>query len=67
METEYGLFYQFETLTYVPIDLDAVEVEMLTPVEKEFLNSYHKKVYTRLSPYLTEQEQQWLLHETRTI
>ena len=67
METEYGLFYQFETLTYVPIDLDAVEVEMLTPVEKEFLNSYHKKVYTKLSPYLTEQEQQWLLHETRTI
>ena len=67
METEYGLFYQFETLTYVPIDLDAVEVEMLTPVEKEFLNSYHKEVYTKLSPYLNEQEQQWLLHETRTI
>lgn len=67
METEYGVFYQFETLTYVPIDLDAIEISMLTTVEKDFLNSYHKEVYNKISSYLTPQEQQWLLHETRTI
>ncbi len=66
-ETEYGTFYKFEPLTWVPIDLDAVDVSLLTQYEKNTLNEYHKKVYELISPYLTEEECIWLAHETREV
>ncbi len=58
---------QFETITYAPIDLDAVNVNELTDREKKLLNSYHKKVYQVLSAYLTDEENDWLKEYTRTI
>ena len=35
----------FEILTYVPIDLDAILPEKMSTEEKEMLNHYHKQVY----------------------
>ncbi|NLY66751.1 MAG: aminopeptidase P family protein [Tissierellia bacterium] len=68
IETEYGgKFMKFDILSYVPIDLEAVDVNMLTEKERNWLNSYHKKVYEKLSPYLSEEERQWLKEETREI
>ncbi len=66
-KNEYGQFMQFETITYAPIDLDAVNVNELTDREKKLLNSYHKKVYQVLSAYLTDEENDWLKEYTRTI
>lgn len=66
-KTEYGQFLEFENLTMVPIDLDAVDASMLTPYEKKTLNAYHEKVYQTLRPYLTEEEAGWLQNETRAI
>ena len=40
---------------------------MLNDDEKEWLNSYHKKVYDKLSPYLNEEEKELLKIETREI
>ncbi len=65
--TPYGQFYRFDILTVAPIDLDAVEVSMLTQYEKEALNTYHKWVYETLRPYLSEEESEWLIKETREI
>ncbi len=65
--TEYGTYYKFEPLTWVPIDLDAVDASLLTQYEKKALNDYHKKVYEKISPYLTEEEKKWLAHETREV
>jgi len=31
------------------------------------LNEYHKDVYSKLSPYLNEEEKDWLRKETREI
>ena len=31
------------------------------------LNDYHKKVYEVLSPYMTEEENEWLKKYTRAI
>jgi len=66
-ENEFGVFYGFETVSFCPICLDLVKEELLTGEEKLWLNEYHKAVYTKLSPYLTPDEQEWLKHETREI
>ncbi len=66
-KTEYGQFYKFEPLTFVPFDLDAVDVSMLTYLEKQTLNEYHHAVYEKISPYLDEDEKAWLRDATRAI
>ena len=50
----------------VPFDLDAVEPALLTH-EKELLNAYHRDVYEKISPYLNEEEKEWLKESTRAI
>ena len=50
----------FETLTLVPIDLDAVDVELLTENEKIWINNYHKNIKVTLREYLTDDENLWL-------
>lgn len=66
-KNEYGQFMKFETITYAPIDLDAIDPELLTKREKQLLNDYHHMVYEKLSPYLTEEEQKWLQVYTRAV
>lgn len=66
-KNEYGQFMKFETITYAPIDLDAIDPELLTKREKQLLNDYHRMVYEKLSSYLTEEEQKWLQTYTRAI
>lgn len=58
MSTEFGNFYQFETISYCPIDLRAVNVDLLTQEEIDWLTTYHNDVYDKLSPFL-EEEKQW--------
>ena len=65
--TEYGRFFNFETLTIVPFDLDAVDVTLLDSKEKQLLNDYHSRVYNELSAYMTEEELVWLKTATRAI
>ena len=66
-KTEYGRFLEFETLTLVPFDLDAVEAELLSAQEKEWLNSYHSRVYETIAPLIPEEERAWLKQATRAI
>lgn len=66
-KNEFGEFLGFETITYAPIDLDAIEPKLLTSDEKKWLNQYHKQVYETLSPFLTEEENVWLLDYTKKI
>lgn len=66
-KNEYGQFMEFENITYAPIDLDGIYPEQMSPREKQMLNDYHKKVYEVLSPYMTEEENEWLKKYTRAI
>lgn len=66
-KTEYGQFLYFEPITYVPIDLDAVNPDMMTKEDKEQLNAYHAKVYELVSPHLDDEEREWLKEYTRAI
>lgn len=58
--TEFGMFYRFETLTLFPIDLALVEKGMLTAEERQWLNDYHDECYDKISPYLNQAEKDWL-------
>lgn len=59
-KNEFGEFFCFETVTYAPIDLDAVDTTLLTENEKAWINNYHNDVYNKLFPYLTKEESLWL-------
>lgn len=66
-KNEYGQFMHFETITFVPFDLDGLDVSLMTQYEKEWLNWYHGQVYEKVSPYLSEEETAWLKEVTRAI
>lgn len=65
--TEYGRFLGFEALTMVPFDRDAIEPGQMTERERQTLNAYHADVFETISPYLTEDEAQWLREQTLPI
>lgn len=62
-----GQFMYFDTLTYVPIDLDAIDVKYMTEETRVYLNEYHKEVYEKIAPYLNEEERAWLAEATRKV
>lgn len=66
-KNEYGQFMYFEHITFAPIDLDAVDVSFMTPIERKRLNDYHAQVFEKLSPYLTDEENEWLRKYTRAV
>lgn len=63
----YGQFMGFEPLTWVPFDVDGLDVDEMQPAEVAWLNAYHAKVYEKVSPYLNEQQRQWLAHACRSL
>ncbi len=63
-QNEYGQFMYFETITYIPMDLDAVKTEMLPEETRIQLNDYHRTVYEKISPYLNDE---WLKKYTRAV
>lgn len=64
---KYGQFMHFETITFAPIDLDGIDPEEMTKSEREWLNNYHKDVYEKIGPHLTDEEREWLKEYTRAI
>jgi len=51
---------EFETLTLAPIDRALIDVAMLTPVERAWVDTYHARVYATLADRLNEPEREWL-------
>lgn len=65
--TEFGKFLQMESLTLCPIDLTSVDFSMLQPEEIEWLDTYHRDVFEKLSPYLEGEDLEWLREATRPV
>lgn len=65
VKNEYGQFMHFRTLTWVPIDMEAIDENYLTQEQRAFLYAYQREVYEKVSPYLNEEEREWLRKETR--
>lgn len=66
-KNENGEFYQFEMISYCPIDTRAVDKTLLTENEIKWINEFHKNVYEKISPFLTGEEKAWLFEETKAI
>lgn len=58
---------EWRTLTYVPIDRRLVLTDMLTAVERDWLNAYHREVAEKVRPRLGDDAQLWLDAATAPI
>lgn len=65
--SEFGDWLDFETMTLCHIDTSAILVDMLDSEEKAWLNAYNERVYTELSPHLSDDEAQWLREKTSKL
>ncbi len=59
--------YEFETLTLAPLDLNLVDVNLLTAPEKTWLNEYHATVYKTHAPHMNDGEKAWLKTATAAL
>ncbi len=66
-KNEYGQFLKFETLTMCPFDIELIDKKYLDEKTIKILNDYHQEVYEKLSPYLNDEERDYLAHLTRSI
>ena len=57
----------FEPLTFVPFDLDAINVGELNDEERAWLNAYHAEVFDKVSPLVDEELRHYLARVTRAI
>ena len=64
---EFGEFLRFETLTLCPIDTRCIDLSLLQPHEKEWLNGYHAEVRARLLPHVDGAARAWLELRTEAI
>lgn len=61
---------KFHTITLCPIQTKLIKVELLTEVERNGLNAYHKRVRDTLEPLLDPTDTltiEWLKKETNAI
>ncbi|MEW6021198.1 MAG: aminopeptidase P family protein [Pseudomonadota bacterium] len=64
---EFGEFLRFETLTLCPIDTRCIDLALLQPHEKAWLNAYHAEVRARLLPHVDGAARAWLELRTEAI
>jgi Xaa-Pro aminopeptidase len=62
--TQYGKFLKFDTLSLCYIDKSLIDISLMDKMEIEWLNSYHREVFEKLSSYLSENEKGWLADKT---
>ena len=67
METQFGAFLQFESLTLCPIDTTPIVRELLLDEEIAWLNAYHQRVFATLSTHLDAEEREWLRQACKPI
>ncbi|MDO4194896.1 MAG: aminopeptidase P family protein [Prevotellaceae bacterium] len=67
MESEFGRFLQMEPLTLCPIDTTPILRHLLSDEEQIWLDRYHEIVYEKISPFLAQEEKEWLREATKPI
>ena len=54
-------FLEFKNLTLYPYEKQLIDIDLLTNVQKKWINRYHAEVYNKLKKYLKQSEKSWLL------
>lgn len=65
-DTEKPMLY-FETITLAPIDTRPIDTSLMSQIEIDWLNNYHKEVWRQVSPQLDIKEKEWLKQATSRI
>ena len=60
-------YLEFETLTLAPIDINSIDLGLMTEQEKAWLNAYHARVREVVDPQVDEATRAWLVEATRAI
>lgn len=60
-------WYCFEDLTLCPIDQRLIEPRLLTEAHRQWLDAYHRRVRTTLSPLLSAADRRWLREACRPL
>ena len=66
-QNEFDSFLCFETVTLCHIDRRLIQPDLLSSHERDWLNSYHQRVYRELAPRLEEPIVTWLAEQTAPI
>lgn len=66
-ENEYGTWYGFECLTWVPIDTRSVDASMLSDAELQWLNDYNQTCFEKLSSHLEGEDLNYLAARCRPL
>ena len=64
---QYGEFLAFRPITFVPIATSPIVPGVLSRDELDWLNAYHREVFEKLAPRLTEDERDWLAKKCAAI
>ncbi|WP_373278630.1 M24 family metallopeptidase [Castellaniella caeni] len=67
LQTAFGTFLAFETVTLCPIDTRCVVRELLSADELDWLNGYHEQVRAGLLPLVDSAARDWLLARTEPL
>ncbi len=67
VNTEFGQFYSFETLSVVPYEKRLIAVRYLTDSEIDRINAYHKWVHDQIYDYVSNEAKIWLDEATSPI
>ena len=69
--SEYEGFLEWENVTLVPYDRNLIDVSQMSKAQIDFINTYHKKVYDKLTPLIEEMGDadtiQWLRAATAKL
>ena len=65
--TDFGTFYDFETLTICPFDKNVIETKLLTEPEREWLNNYHYWCKEKIENDLDGEVKAWFLEMVQPI
>lgn len=66
-ESDHGKFLCFETVSLFPIDTSLIDYKMMDKASVDWLNNYHKEVYSRLSKYCNPSQNRWLKNKCKRI
>ena len=63
--SRYKGFFEFKNLTLYPYEKNLIDLDLLTDIQKKWINRYHSDVYNKLKKYLKQNEKSWLFKKTQ--
>jgi Xaa-Pro aminopeptidase len=59
-DTEHGRFLKFKVLSLFPFDRSLLDLDIITDDELQWLNEYHREVWSQLASHLRGSDLAWL-------